>query len=63
MRQIARRIALLFCFTLFLAVLSNIVQAQTFTVQQKTQLTAKPYTQGVRPGTTTVRLRSSVASE
>ncbi len=29
-------------------------QAQTFKVQQKTQLTAKPYTQGVRPGTTTV---------
>ena len=29
-------------------------QAQTFTIQQKTQLTAKPYTQGVRPGTTTV---------
>ena len=29
-------------------------QAQTFQVQEKTQLTAKPYTQGVRPGTTTV---------
>ena len=29
-------------------------QAQTFKVLQKTQLTAKPYTQGVRPGTTTV---------
>jgi hypothetical protein len=32
MRQIARRIALFLCFTLSLAVLSNIVQAQTFTV-------------------------------
>jgi hypothetical protein len=29
-------------------------QAQTYTVQEKTPLTAKPYTQGVRPGTTTV---------
>src|ERR1700761_2623120 len=29
-------------------------QAQTFQIQEKTQLTAKPYTQGVRPGTTTV---------
>jgi hypothetical protein len=29
-------------------------QAQTFQVQEKTQLTAKPYTQGVRPGTATV---------
>ena len=29
-------------------------QAQTFQVQEKTQLQAKPYTQGVRPGTTTV---------
>ena len=29
-------------------------QAQTFQVQEKTQLTAKPYTQGVRPDTTTV---------
>jgi large repetitive protein len=29
-------------------------QAQTFKVLQKTQLIAKPYTQGVRPGTTTV---------
>ncbi len=29
-------------------------QAQTYQVQQKTPLSAKPYTQGVRPGTTTV---------
>ena len=29
-------------------------QAQTFQVQEKPQITAKPYTQGVRPGTTTV---------
>jgi len=29
-------------------------QAQTYAVQEKTPLTAKPYTQGVRPGTTTV---------
>src|ERR1700733_5890484 len=29
-------------------------QAQTFQVQEKTQITAKPYTQGVRPDTTTV---------
>ena len=29
-------------------------QAQTFQIQEKTQLTAKPYTQGVRPGTTAV---------
>ena len=28
-------------------------QAQTYQVQQKTPLSAKPYTQGVRPGTTT----------
>ena len=32
MRQTTRRIALFFCFTLSLTVLSNIVQAQTFTV-------------------------------
>lgn len=32
MRQTTRRIALFFCFTLFLAVLSNVAQAQTFTV-------------------------------
>ncbi|MGH2930435.1 MAG: Ig-like domain-containing protein, partial [Solirubrobacteraceae bacterium] len=29
-------------------------QAQTFEVKEKTRLTAKPYTQGVRPATTTV---------
>ena len=32
MRQTTRRVALFFCFTLSLAVLSNIAQAQTFTV-------------------------------
>ena len=32
MRQTTRRIALFFCFTFSLAVLSNIAQAQTFTV-------------------------------
>jgi hypothetical protein len=32
----------------------NAKQAQTYQVEEKTQLVAKPYTQGVRPGTTTV---------
>lgn len=32
MRHITRRIALFFCFTLSLGVLSNIAQAQTYTV-------------------------------